>query len=93
MTAYDRVESLPHAKLSDPIGLIPHPEDISARASLALQQIHDPTDDNLRQSTTLLIETVEQILGTVTAQQATIASLEARLEILELAATTSDAAK
>jgi hypothetical protein len=77
--------------LSDAVGLIPHPEDTSARVSLALQQIQDPTDDSLRQSTTLLIETVEQILGTVTAQQATIASLEARLEILErLAATSAD---
>ncbi|MDB5343523.1 MAG: hypothetical protein JWP89_1900 [Schlesneria sp.] len=94
MTAYDRVESIPHAKLSDAVGLIPHPEDISARVSLALQQIQDPTDESLRQSTTLLIETVEQILGTVTAQQATIASLEARLEILErLAATSADAMK
>jgi hypothetical protein len=91
VTAYDRIESLPHAKLSDAVGQISHPEDISARVSLALQQIQDPTDESILQSTTLLIETVEQILGTVTAQQAAIASLTARLENLErLAAISAD---
>ena len=83
VTAYNGIEPITHAKLSDAVGQVPHPEDIGAKVSLALQQIQDPTDESILRSTTMLIESVEQILGTVVAQQAMIASLIDRLDVLE----------
>lgn len=59
------------------------PEDIRAKVSLAFKNIEEGSADGLPASLRIVIEIVDQLLGVMTTQDAAIAELTQRMEVLE----------
>ena len=59
------------------------PEDISAKTSLALNQVSNIADDETRASVTLLTEIINRMVETLTAQETSLISLTERIDVLE----------
>ena len=59
------------------------PEDIRAKVSLAFKNIEEGSADGLPASLRIVIEIVDQLLGVMTTQDAAIAELTQRIEVLE----------